>query len=83
MTQLTEQFDRLEIIEQNQFGFRKGHSTVHPLIITKDYIETELNKRNYVCLITLDLKKAFYIISTDGSLQNKIRYYTQNDHITN
>ena len=77
------QLERQEIIDPNQFGFRKGHSTVHPLMITKDFIENELNKRNYVCLIALDLKKAFDCIKTDGSLQNKVNYYCQNKQITN
>ena len=83
MKQITEQLVRQDIIDLNQFGFRKGHSTVHPLMITKDFIESELNKRNYIYLIALDLKKAFDCIRTDGCLQNKIKYYCQNDQITN
>ena len=52
-------------------------------MITKNFIENELNNRNYVCLITLDLKKAFDCIKTNGCLQKKISYFSQNDHITN
>ena len=83
MNQLTEQFDRQEIINPYQFGFRKGHSTVHPLMITRNFIEKELKNQNYVCLITIDLKKAFDCIRTNGELQNKIKYYSKNDQITN
>ena len=83
MNQITEQLNRKEILDPNQFGFRKGHSTAHPLMIAKDYIERELNNKKYVCLIALDLKKAFDCIKTDGCLQNKIKYFCQNDQILN
>ena len=83
MTQVTEQLTRNEIIDPRQFGFRSFHSTIHPLLITKNYIETELRNKKYVCLIALDLMKAFECVKTEGSLQNKITYYSKNIKITN
>ena len=83
MKQITEQINRAEILHPKQFGFRKSHSTLHPLMITKNFIETELNEKKYVCIISLDLKKAFDCCRTDGTLQNKIKYYTQSNKITN
>jgi len=83
MTQVTEQLTRNEIIDSRQFGFRNFHSTIHPLLITKNYIETELKNKKYVCLIALDLLKAFECVKTDGCMQNKISYYSQNKNITN
>ena len=82
MTQLNEQLIRNEIIDPRQFGFRSFHSTIHPLLITKNYIETELRNKKYVCLIALDLMKAFECVKTEGSLQNKINYYSKNEKIT-
>ena len=83
MIQVTEQLTRNEIIDPRQFGFRSFHSTIHPLLITKNYIETELRNKKYVCLIGLDLLKAFECVKTDGCLQNKITYYSKNKKITN
>jgi hypothetical protein len=51
-------------------------------LITKNYIETELRNKKYVCLIALDLMKAFECVKTEGSLQNKITYYSKNEKIT-
>ena len=51
-------------------------------MITRNFIEKELSNQKYVCLITIDLKKAFDSIKTNQELQNKIRYYSKSDHIT-
>ena len=80
--QITEFLDRNQVLVSHQFGFRAGHSTHHPLMLTKDFIQTELQKKREVALISLDLRKAFDKVRTDGTLQNKIRYYLQNDNIT-
>ena len=50
-------------------------------MLTKDFIQTELQKKREVALISLDLRKAFDTVRTDGTLQNKIRYYLQNDKL--
>ena len=43
----------------------------------------ETQKKNYVVMITLDIKKAFDCVKTNGLLQNKIKYYTKSDGVTN
>ena len=48
-----------EIIYQNQFGFRKSHSTQHSLIQIIDAINKTIDKGNYGCGIFIDLSKAF------------------------
>ena len=84
MTQMTEFFDRENVLTSKQFGFRKSHSTIHPLINVKHYIEKKVHQqKEYVILISLDLSKAFDCVDTDKILQNKLRYYTQNDKLTN
>ena len=51
--------DRHRVLDPHQFVFRAKHSTVHLLMLTKDFIQTELQKKNKVVLLSLDLKKAF------------------------
>ena len=83
MTQVIENCDRQEIIDPNQFGFRSSHSTVHPLLLIKNFIESELKQKKYVAIIAVDYEKAFDCVSTNGPLQQKIKYYTKSDKITN
>ena len=45
INQLTEQLDKQEILDENQFGFRAKHSVLYPLLITKSYIENEMKKK--------------------------------------
>ena len=45
LKQVNEQLDRYEIISPNQFGFRSKHSTIHPILLIKHFIEQELQKR--------------------------------------
>ena len=59
-------YNRLSIYLENnnllapqQFGFRKAHSTVHPLSLFINQISDALNKKNHAIAIFCDLKKAF------------------------
>ena len=83
MGKINEQLDEQHILDDNQFGFRKNHSTLHPLLIVKNFIETELNLGKNLVILSLDLSKAFDIVNTSTKLQKKIKYYTKSDKITN
>ena len=52
-----------KILTDKQFGFRENFSTLFPLMLTLDHIQIELNKKNHVILIALDLKKAFDVVN--------------------
>ena len=47
---------------KNQFGFRKDHSTVHPLTYFINFIAESLNKKEHTIAIFCDLKKAFDLV---------------------
>ena len=47
------------IICPEQFGFRKSHSTIHPLTLFINQIAENLNKKEHSIAIFCDLKKAF------------------------
>ena len=63
------------IITDHQFGFRPNHSTVHPLMLTKAYIEKHTNAGKFVILISIDLKKAFDTIDVQSILPKKLEHY--------
>ena len=47
------------ILDQNQFGFRQGHSTHHALITLVDKITKSLDNGDIVIGVFIDLKMAF------------------------
>jgi hypothetical protein len=47
------------LLNDNQFGFQEGVSTVHHLLKLTNYVANEINKKNFTVGIFLDLKKAF------------------------
>ncbi|MBM3937968.1 MAG: hypothetical protein FJ333_04840 [Sphingomonadales bacterium] len=47
------------LLSQYQFGFRKNHSTVHPMFKLVDFIMKAWEKKEHVIGIFCDLKKAF------------------------
>ena len=47
------------ILSDSQYGFRKGHSTAHAINYSTEIIKNEINKKNHVLGIFIDLSKAF------------------------
>ena len=60
-SQMIKYLNKFNILYIHQYGFRKGHSTMHPVIHFLDKIYKSLNKNNpdYNLSIFIDLKKAF------------------------
>ncbi len=51
--------DDHNILSNNQFGFRKNHSTIHPLMLFMNNLTSALNKKQFSIAIFCDLRKAF------------------------
>ena len=60
---LVSHFDKYNILYQNQFGFRQGHSSHHALITLVNKITQLLDSGDMVIGIFLDLKKAFVTVN--------------------
>ena len=76
LNQLENHYDKSGLLMDEQFGFRENHSTIHRLIIIEDYIEKEIQHDKQVVLISIDLRKAFDLIQTNGLLQKSITSYS-------
>jgi len=61
-------------IYENQFGFRKGHSTSHALNYSVSHIESELKNKKHILGIFIDLSKAFDTLD-HNILLNKLSNY--------
>ena len=58
-TRLTNFLESNNIISKSQFGFRAGHSTVHPMVKFMNFVSNALNKKQHSIAIFCDLCKAF------------------------
>jgi len=56
---LTFYLDLNNLIINNQFGFRKNHSTVHPMVQFTNFISEALNRKEHAIALFCDLRKAF------------------------
>ena len=72
--QFYEYFISNKLLSNNQYGFRKLHSTEHAVLHFVDRIITELDKSNSPIAIFLDLSKAFDTLNYDILIQ-KLKYY--------
>lgn len=58
------------IFFDNQFGFRRGHSTDHAIVSIVDKIQRAIDDKESSCGIFLDFSKAFDTINHDILLTN-------------
>ena len=58
-SRLIHYIDANNILNKFQFGFRKNHSTSHPMVHLMNKITNALNEKEYAITIFCDLQKAF------------------------
>jgi hypothetical protein len=58
-TRLTNYLELNNLLSNSQFGFRKNHSTLHPLVHFMNFLTTASNNRDHALAIFCDLRKAF------------------------
>ena len=56
---LTTFLENNNLISNSQFGFRTGHSTIHPMVKLMNFVSEALNKKQHSIAIFCDLRKAF------------------------
>ena len=64
-TRLTSFLDINNIISNSQYGLRKKHSTLHPLIHFLNHISSALDQKLHSIAIFCDLRKAFDTVNHD------------------
>ena len=62
------------IVHENQFGFRKKHSTSHALNYSVDHIQSLISNKKHVLGIFIDLSKAFDTLD-HSKLITKLSHY--------
>jgi Reverse transcriptase (RNA-dependent DNA polymerase) len=56
---LTQFLETNKIISKHQFGFRKKHGTVHPILHLLNEVTNSSNRKKYTLAIFCNLRKAF------------------------
>lgn len=54
------------IVNDEQFGFRAGHSCAHQVIRVAKYVKKGLSRKKSVAAVTLDIERAFDTVWHDG-----------------
>ena len=62
-TRLTNFLDTNNLISNCQYGFRKNHSTLHPLVHFLNDVSSALDRKEHTVAIFCDLRKAFDTVS--------------------
>jgi len=69
---LTSFLENNNLISSKQFGFRKGHSTIHPMLLLDSFVAEALDKKHHAIAIFCDLRKAFDTVH-HGRLLRKLK----------
>ncbi|KAL1116643.1 hypothetical protein AAG570_005115 [Ranatra chinensis] len=69
LNRLSDVGDRLRIIPDNQFGFRRNHATIHQLSRVVYHISGNMPKRKITAMVLLDSEKAFDTVWIEGLIQ--------------
>jgi hypothetical protein len=58
-TRLSNFLEQNNLISDSQYGFRKNHSTIHPLVKFLNFITSAFNDKEHCLAIFCDMRKAF------------------------
>ena len=67
-------FNTNSLLAEQQYGFRKNHSTEYAAIKLVDYVIKEMESGKLPCALYIDLSKAFDTLSFDIII-GKLRHY--------
>ena len=73
--------DKNNLLHNKQFGFRANYSTSHALIGLTESIKNDLDNKEIVCGIFIDLEKAFDTVNHEILCNKLIHYGFSRKHV--
>ena len=67
--------DKYKLLNQNQFDFRKHHSTTHAVSYIHEKLLQNVDENCYSCSVFLDLSKAFDTVNLEMLLYKLERHF--------
>ena len=72
---ISDYVDKYKLLNQNQFGFRKHHSTTHAVSYIHEKLLQNVDKNCHSCCVFLDLSKAFDTVNHEILLPKLERHF--------
>lgn len=63
---ITDFLDENDILPPQQFGFRREHNTIHPLVRIRNIVKSNFDQQKSTGMVLLDIKAAFDSVWHDG-----------------
>lgn len=74
LEQLNEYTEEHEILNDEQFGFRRGHNCIHQVLRFTRLIKSSWTRRRSTAVVTLDIERAFDTVWHDGVVHKMVEY---------
>ena len=72
---ISDYLDKYKLLNQNQFGFTKNHSTTHAVSYIHEKLLQNVDKNCYSCCVFFDLSKAFATVNHEILLYKLERHF--------
>lgn len=78
---LDHQCEELNVIPDDQFGFRHSRSTCHPLVQIQQDVVNNFTKKTPTIAVTMDIAKAFDSVWREGLIHKMYRIFNIDPHL--
>ncbi len=79
--QIYEYLESKKLLNQNQYGFRRGRCTTQAITLLSDHIRMHMDKGNYTGVVYVDLHKAFDTVDHSVLLSKLPAYGIQHEEL--
>ena len=75
-TRVYKYFEKIKLLYNFLFGFRRKHSTNHAIVSIVEDIHKNLDKNDFVCGVFIDLEKAFDTVNHEILIKTRFLWHS-------